>query len=336
MGVMVPEEKYFRNDMNLDMERQGPGASWLAQQVQSKLNSAQHVMGYTSLYYQVRNFQQRVAVTSAADKIMRNMAGLSSDLSAARAADIGLDPALYARIQRKYAQPVRVNQHTTRPPVVEFSNGSLHKTNFDKWEPQDVEDFVLALNRHVNQTVQKAMAGESSVLFHKDGIASLFFHMKTFSLLAVEKQVLRNVRLQDGEALGTFLAGLATASAAYTAKQAINGNTQNMTVDKIARGAIGYSNMTGWLPMWIDPVAGMLGLDALKINSYGGSRGQAGDILSTPAALSALNTTAHIPSIIGHAATDTLSNNDVRALQATPIIGKAYGINGLLNTLKTN
>lgn len=335
MGVMVPEEKYFRNDLNLDMERQGPGASWISQQVQSKLNDAQHLMGYTSLYYQVRNFQQRVAVTSAADKIMRNMAGLASDLSAARAADIGLDPALYARIQRKYVQPVAVNQHGTRPPIVEFQNGSLFKTNFDKWDPKDAEDFVLALNRHVNQTVQKAMAGESSVLFHKDGIASLFFHMKTFSLLAVEKQVLRNVRLQDGQAFGTFLAGLATAAAAYSAKQAINGNTQNLTLDKIARGAVGYSNMTGWLPMWVDPVAGMLGLDALKINSYGGSRGQPGDILSTPAALSALNTTAHIPAIAGHAVTGTLSNNDVRALQATPIIGKAYGITALLNSLKT-
>jgi hypothetical protein len=159
--------------------------------------------------------------------------------------------------------------------------------------------------------------------------------MKTFSLLAVEKQVLRNVRLQDGQAMGTFLAGLVTAAAAYTAKQAINGNTQNMTLDKIARGAIGYSNMTGWLPMWVDPVAGMVGLDALKINSYGGSRGQPGDILSTPAALSALNTTAHIPAIAGHAMTGTLSNNDVRALQATPIIGKAYGVTALLNSLKT-
>jgi hypothetical protein len=335
MGVMVPEEKYFRNDLNLDMERQGPGASWLSQEVTRKLNDAQHLMGYTSLYYQVRNFQQRVAVTSAADKIMRNMAGLANDLSAERAADIGLDPALYSRIQRKYAQPVAVNQHGKRPPVVEFVNGTLHKTNFDKWDPQDAEDFVLALNRHVNQTVQKAMAGESSVLFHKDGIASLFFHMKTFSLLAVEKQVLRNVRLQDGEALGTFLAGLTTAAAAYTAKQAINGNTQNLSLDKIARGAIGYSNMTGWLPMWVDPMAGMLGLEALKINEFGGSRGQAGDILSAPAALSAINGLAHLPAIAGHAVTGSLSNNDVRAMQTTPIIGKAYGVTALLNSLKT-
>jgi hypothetical protein len=333
MGVMVPEEKYFRNDQNLDMDRTGPSSSWFAQKMRSTLNSAQHIMGYTSLYNQVRNFQQRVAVTSAADKIMQNMAGLKNDLSASRAADIGLSPALYSRIQRLYVNP---SVGGRRAAVVEFKDGSLFKTNFHKWDPKDAEDFTLALNRHVNQVVQKAMAGESSVLFHKDGIASLFYHMKTFSLLAVEKQALRNVRLQDGEAFGTFFAGLATAAAAYTVKQAINGNTQNMTVDKIARGAIGYSNMTGWLPMWVDPVAGMLGLDGLKIDNFGGSRGQSGDILSTPASLSALNTMLHIPAIAGHAVTGKLSNNDVRALQATPIIGKAYGAMYLTDQLKTS
>jgi len=331
MGVMVPEEKWFRNDMNLDMDRAGPGSSWFAQKMQSTLNSAQHIQGYTSLYYQVRNFQQRVAVTAAADKIMQNMAGLKNDLSAARAADIGLDPALYARISRLYVNP---SVGGRRAAAVEFKDGSLYKANFHKWAPEDAEAFTLALNRHVNQVVQKAMAGESSILFHKDGIASLFFHMKTFSLLAVEKQVLRNVRIQDGEAAGVFFAGLVTAAAAYAVKQGINGNTQNLTIDKIARGAVGYSNMTGWMPMWADPITGMLGLDALKIGAFGGSRGQAGDILSTPASLSALNGMLHIPAVGGHALTGNLSNNDVRALQATPIIGKAYGVTALLNSLK--
>lgn len=322
MGTMVPEDRYFRNDMNLDMDRQGPASSWFEQKMRSTLNSAQHIQGYTSLFYQVRNFQQRVAVTSAADKIMRNMAGMANDLSVERAKDIGLDPALYARVQKYVTNG-----------TVQFKDGSLWKTNFDKWKPEDAEEFTLALNRHMNQVVQKAMAGESSVLFHQDGLASLFFHMKSFSLLALEKQLLRNVRLQDGEAVGTFFAGLATAAAAYSVKQAINANTQNLTLDKIARGAIGYSNMSGWLPMWTDPVAGMLGLDALKISSYG-SRGQAADILSPPAAFSALNSLLHIPAVAGHTATGNLSNNDVRALQATPIIGKAYGITAILNSLK--
>jgi hypothetical protein len=86
--------------------------------------------------------------------------------------------------------------------------------------------------------------------------------------------------------------------------------------------------------MWADPVTGMLGLDALKIGAFGGSRGQAGDILSTPASLSAVNSLMNIPAVAGHALTGNLSNNDVRALQATPIIGKAYGITYLLNQLK--
>ena len=331
MGVMVPEEKFFRNDMNLDMDRQGPGSSWLAQKVQSTLNNAQHIQGYTSLYYQVRNFQQRVAVTSAADKIMRNMAGLANDFSAARAADIGLDPALYARIQRLYVNP---SVGGRRAAAVEFRDGSLYKANFHKWKPEDAEDFTLALNRHVNQVVQKAMAGESNILFHQTGVASLFFQMKSFSLLAVEKQALRNVRLQDGQAAGTFLAGLATAAAAYAVKQGINGNTQNLTIDKIARGAISYSNMTGWLPMWSDPLAEVLGLEGLKFGYSGGSRGLPNSVISAPASLSAVNSLMNIPAVAGHALTGNLSNNDVRALQATPIIGKAYGITYLLNQLK--
>jgi hypothetical protein len=331
MGVLVPEEKLFRDDFNLEMDRAGPAQSELMQKFSHMLNQGQRVQGYASGFYAVRNFQQRVAVTSAADKIMQNMAGLAKDLSADRAADIGLDPKLYARIAKKYANPP-VGAKKRKTAIVEFKDGSLHKLNMDKWEPQDAEDFALALNRHVNQVVQRAMAGESSILFHKDGIASIFFHLKSFSLLAIEKQAGRNFKMADAEAASTFIAGLVTAAAAYTVKQGINGNTQNLSVGKIANGAFGLSNMTGWLPMWTDPVASMLGMDALKFNAY--SRGVDGNILSTPAALTTINRMANIPAIPMHALAGNLSNNDIRALQTTPIIGNAYGFTAMFNALK--
>ncbi|MGX9389620.1 hypothetical protein ACWX0O_01720 [Nitrobacteraceae bacterium UC4449_H16] len=331
MGVLVPEEKLFRDDFNLEMDRAGPVQSEFMQKMSTVLNHGQRLQGYTSGFYAVRNFQQRVAVTSAADKIMQNMAGLANDFSVERAADIGLDAKLYARLAKKYANPP-VGAKKRKTSIVEFKDGSLHKLNLDKWEPEDVEDFALSLNRHVNQVVQKAMAGESSILFHKDGVASLFFHLKAFPMLALEKQAGRNFKMADGEAAYTFLAGLATAAAAYGVKQAINGNTNNMTLDKLSRGAIGLSNMTGWLPMWSDPVASMLGMDALKFNTY--SRGIDGNVLSTPAALTTVNRMSNIPAIPVHAVTGNLSNNDVRALQATPIIGNAYGFTAMFNAMK--
>ncbi len=329
LGVLVPEEKLFRDDFNLEMDRAGPAQSEFMQKMSSVLNHGQRLQGYTSGYYAVRKFQQRVAVTSAADKIMQNMAGLANDMSAERAADIGLSSALYSRIQRMYAQPSATGR---RAAVIEFKDGVLHKLNLHKWAPQDADDFALALNRHVNQVVQKAMAGESNILFHKDGVASLFFHLKSFPMLALEKQAGRNFRMADTEASYVFLAGLVTAAAAYTAKQAINGNDKNMTLEKIAKGAFGYSNMTGWLPMWSDPLASMLGMDALKFNTY--NRGIDGNVFSTPPALTALNRMSNIPAIPMHALTGNLSNNDVRALQAWPIFGNAYGFTAAFNGMK--
>ncbi|KJC51082.1 hypothetical protein UP09_03280 [Bradyrhizobium sp. LTSP885] len=331
MHVLVPEEKLFRDDFNLDMDRHGPAQSDLMQKLSTVLNQGQRLQGYTSGFYAVRNFQQRIAVTSAADKIMQNMAGLAKDLTPERAADIGLDPKLYARIAKQYVNPP-VGAKKRKTAIVEFKDGMLHKLNLDKWDPKDAEDFALALNRHVNQVVQKAMAGESSILFHKDGVSSLFWHLKAFPMLALEKQAGRNFRLADTETAYTFLAGLATAATAYGVKQAINGRTENLSVDKLARGAIGLSNMTGWLPMWSDPVATMLGMDALKFNTY--SQGIDGNVLSTPAALTTVNKMANIAAIPGHALTGKFSNNDIRALQATPIIGNAYGFTAIFNALK--
>lgn len=321
MNVLVPEDRLFRDDLNLDMSVKGTAQSELAMQVNNVLSTGQRIQGYVSGFYQVRNFQQRVAVTSAADKIMTNMKGLRYDLTNVRAADIGLDDKTFASI-KKY-----VDNGT-----VEFKDGNLHKLNFDKWDPRTVEDFSLSLNRHVNQVVQKAMIGEGNILFHTDGIAAMFFHLKSFPLLALEKQTLRHLRIADNESLVTVFAGLATAATAYAAKQAISGNTQNLDSKKIALGAIGYSNMTGWLPMWSDPVMAMLGLNSMKFNSY--AQGIDNNVMGIPAALTTMNRMANIPGAIGHIATGNMSNNDIRALQTTPLIGNAYGISAILNSMK--
>lgn len=324
MDILVPEERLFRDDLNLEADRMGDATSYLAQRAQTLLDKGQRIQGYTSGYYAVRNFQQRVAVSSAADKIMTNMKGLATDLSAARAEDMGLDPKTWARI-KKYVDD----------GTVEFKDGSLHKLNFDKWDPDIVEDFALSLNRQVNMVVQKAMIGESNILFHRDGLAALFFHLKSFPLLALEKQLMRHVKHSDGEAMSTFLAGLATAAVAFSARQAINGREENLTAEKIARGAIGYSNMTGWLPMWSDPVMSMLGFDSLKFNTY--NQGIDGNVLSTPAALTTLNRMANIPGAVinGLSPFHDMSNNDIRSLQATPLIGNAYGFSAILNAMKS-
>lgn len=321
LNVMVAEERLFRDDFALEMDRTGMASNELMQRLDHMLNTGQRVQGYISGFYAARKFQQRVAVTSMADKLLTNMAGIANDLNMDRAADIGMDPATWASIKRY------VDNGT-----IEFKDGSLYKLNLNRWTNRAREDFAITLNRHTHQVVQKAMIGESNAWFHKDGIPAFMLHLKTFPMLAMQKQAYRNARIADTEAMYSFLTGLATAGAAYSVKQAINGNTHNLTPERIARGAFGLSNMTGWLPMWTDPLAGMLGMDSMKFNTY--SQGIDNNVVSNPVALPIMNRVLSVPGAIIDILTGQMDNSSVRALQATPLIGNAYGFSAIFNALK--
>ena len=160
--------------------------------------------------------------------------------------------------------------------------------------------------------------------------------------MALQKQLIRNMRIQDPAAVQTVLYGLMTAGLAYTAKQAINANTDRLNSVDIMKGAFSLSNMTGIIPMMSDPLAEMLGLRDLKFHNY--ARGVDAGIIGVPAAFPTLNRMAHIPGAIlnfdGYVegndprAPGVWSNSDIRAMQATPIIGNLYGFTAMFNAMK--
>lgn len=320
-NIFVPEERIYNAMYALEYDKGILADSVFMQNVDRLLNQGQRIQGFTSGFYNIRTLQQRIAITSGADKIMSGIAGKAEGYSAARLADIGIDPALTKKLE---------NYITSG--VVEFQEGRLKKLNLNDWAPEDVEAFSLTMNRMTNQLIQKAMIGESSLVFHKDGLASLFFHLKSFPMLAMHKQAERSMRLMDTESAMGFMAGMITASAAYTAKQVINGKGDDLDPVKIANGAFGLSNMTGWIPMWTDPVASMLGMDSLKFNQY--SRGIDSNVLSTPAALPTLNRMVNLPRAAIDAVDLSLDNSSVRSLQAMPIVGNAYGFTYIWNKMK--
>ncbi|QIG73206.1 putative internal virion protein [Rhizobium phage RHph_I40] len=319
MSILVPEERLFRDDLTHEFEKATTSNEYL-RGFDRLLNKAQRLQGYTSGFYQVRNFQQRIAVTSAADRLAKHFrdGGLISD---ERLRDMGFDQ----NMMQKFSDYIKNG-------TVEFdADGNLYKLNMSKWDPSDADQFAYTLNAQVNTLVQKAMAGESTMLFHKDGVASLFWHLKSFGMLALEKQALRQTRFMDKELAAQFAYGLGTAAAVYVTKQTINGRDDKLDPIDIAKGAFGQSNLTGWIPMWTDPLAGMLGLEDLRVGGY---QGMNETILSTPAALPTINRIANIPGLVTHAATGQLSTRDINALTATPIIGNAYGFAYIFNAMK--
>ena len=210
--------------------------------------------------------------------------------------DIGIDPAQFSR----YLDDA------------EFSpEGYLDRLNMERWDVTDADDFATALNRYAHQVVQKGLTGEDSQWWHQSW-GAIFSHLKTFPLMAMQKQA---------------------ASMAYTAKQVINAKGVP-EYSEMALGGFGMSNMTGWFPMMSDPIAAMLGMNDLRFNQYGRHSASTG-IIGTPAAIPTLNRMLHIPGAVSPVS--QMSRNDrIRALQAAPLVGNAFGFTAIWNSMKTN
>ncbi len=323
MGIFIPEENVWRPDMMFEIEK-AQSSSELMRNLDGVMNKGLRLQGYLSGFFQVRATQQKVAMTSATSKVFEGIRTGKNQFSAERLKDIGLDAANW----KKY-----VDNGT----VIFDKDGNLVSLQLNKWDYLDKEAYSASMTRVSNQLIQKAMIGESNVLFHKDGLAQLFWQFKSFPLLAMEKQFHRNMRMADASVLPMFMFGVVTAGLAFTAKQVINGNTQNLTASKIARGGINMSNLTGWMPMWIDPIAAVLGLESYNMSGYGSFGGPS--VLSMPAAFTTLDRVFRLPQSVAKVTGSTTglveySNEDIRNLQSASMIGQLYGANAALNMLK--
>ena len=313
------EESLFNGRLMYEMDKANSGE--LMQKLDSLLNKGLEIQGYLSGYHAVVGMQQRVAISSLTARIYGAFKTGKDGLSAQRMKDLGLDDTFMARTS-KFAQY--------------DADGNLVKLNMDQWDWQDVQLYQQIMSRGVNQLVQKAMAGEGNWAFSANGLAQLFMQFKSFPLLAVHKQFTRNMRMADTESINTFFFGLITAGAAYSARQVLNGNTENLTAEKIAKGALNYSNMAGWLPMFVDPVLNAAGAD---FDTSGYSSTGVGSVISLPASFGVMEKMIQLPFMpakLGLAATGNyeVKNSDIRVIQSLPILGNAYGINALLNSFK--
>ena len=316
MGKLGKEHLLERPDLMMDELRDSATSStefnnWL-DTFDSALGKGQRVQGLLSGFYAVKGIQQKIAATSMADKIAQRVRDGVDD---AELRDIGIDPEMV----KKYVDNGKI----------EFeADGTTSVLNLQDWDIQDAEDFVLSLHRHTNKVVQKAMAGEETMWMHKT-VGSMYLHLKTFPLLAMRKQFIRNGGVSTDAFVGTLMMGFATAAMFGAAKQVINGKGGDLSAEKVVTNALNMGNMTGWFPMLADPAAAILGYDISAYGRHGIDQG----IISTPPAIPTLNKMAHIVGAVNPVS--ELSNNErVRALQATPIVGNLYGFSAMFNAMK--
>jgi hypothetical protein len=309
-GEIGQEHWHFAPWLDLDDISDADKAGWM-HAVGKWSSVGSFIQGYTSAFNQVRSFQQRTTALGAVDKVLREVK---------RAAEAGEDigEALRARFEDMGLQADDINalEQLVNNGTVEFVTRGrstfVNRLNMDKWSPELAETFGSAIVRNMNQIVQKAMPGEESAwMFSHAG--SLMMHLKTFPLLAIQKQVVRNARFMDKEALATVLYGLATAAVASKIRDALDGKERDAL--DTAKQAFNYSNMTGFIPMIYDPVMTLLGMDEARINQYGPYNDW------TPPTIKMLNDTLRLPGAVANTVTGEADWHDKQALKAIPFAG---------------
>lgn len=314
-GNLGREWALHRPDLNLEYGRYDLNESMaLAAQLDEVIAKGLQVQSHLSLFNKAKELQTEIVLVSYTDKLMRKLrdnAFTQEDIN--RLLDIGFEPKYLQRIKAKYIDS----------GTVQFNEkGTCDRTNFAKWSGDDMAVFNIGMRRLVNQVIQKGEAGEGW-LWARSNVGKLLTQFKSFPMLAVQKQVARNLALNDSSTYFTAMYGLMTAAIAYSVRELINGRTDRLDAESIYKGAFGMSNLTGWLPMFTDPVASMLGMNDLMFDDYG-KYGSA-DILNVPA-ISVMQRLARVPGSVLNAVVPgrEFQKDDAMALSAVPLLGNTW------------
>lgn len=323
-NILAPvrgEERLFGTHYGLEELSGNAGAlQELGAIVDKALVEGRKIQGIVNGFHFIRQFQERNALRSMVYRFGEHFKG-ENPFSSERMYSLGFTNAkLEARIGKYFTDG-----------TVLYDGKQIQDFQFSKWKANDIDDFTSILQRHVGQVVQQINAGEGSTFFGNN-IGAILYHLKRFPLVAMQKQLLRNTRIMDAEAVAVISYSLATAGIVFSAKQLANGNTDRLNPRDIALGAMSMGNMTGWFPMLSDPIMSVLGQDNLRFSQYGPTGASTG-VFDVPPVFPTFNRMAHIPKAVVQVVTGNGTKSDVSALKATPIIGNAVGMSNVWNAM---
>lgn len=321
---IIGDHNIYRPELMQNETRMGSVNSELTRNLDSLLAKGMRTQGFVSGFYKVNQWMQRMAGNTLINRIGQMANGKSmSDL---RAKSLGFTPENESKILGYF-----------KDGTVEFRDGRVYDLHVDKWDFNTWQEFASIINRNSGQAVQKSFRGEDAWWMHKDTGAFLM-HLKSFTFTALHKQLIRNMRLADPESLATFLFGLGTAAAAYTAKQYTSGNQEKMDGEKLMKGMLNYSNITAPIVQFTDPVFGVLGIDSLQVGNFGNAFNGNNSLLATPPSFNAVNRVAKIPGAVARGVLPgvDMTTNDIYSLQAAPIVGNLYGMGYIANAMRDN
>ena len=319
---IIGDFNIYRPELMQNEMRNGVTTSELSRNLDSLLAKGMRTQGFISGFYKVNQWMQRMSGNTLINRVQQMANGRAMD--ELRMQSLGFTPKNTDRILKYF-----------RDGTVEMKDGRVYDLHVDKWNPADFQEFGAIINRASGQSVQKAFRGEDAWWMHKD-LGAFLMHLKSFTFTAVHKQLIRNMRIADSESLMTYLFGLGTAAAAYTARQYLSGNQEKMDGERLIKGMLNYSNITAPIVSFTDPVFGVLGMNTLQVGNYGNAYSGNNSLLSMPPSFNAVNRIAGIPAAVARGVTPGLNmtKQDIYALQATPLLGNLYGMGYIANAMR--
>lgn len=324
LGDIGEDHVHFAPHMELD-EVSGRERSQFIRTLQRLSRKGTWIQGYASLFNFVKGQEQKIAVMAMSDKVMR---ALNDSLeSTGGFGTSGVPPKLLERFRSDFGlgpEQLRQLENLIESGVIEFETRGnrqyVHRLNMHKWPVQLREEFASGVTRHMNQVVQHGLAGEVDP-WMSSSVGAVFTHLKTFPMLAFQKQAMRNLRHTDSQTLGTVMYGMATAYLMLSVRDALDGRESD--VEDRARRAFGYANVTGWVPMYADPVLTMLGLEDYRFSPYGKHT------TLTPPVITQVNRALRLPGAVHDKLTGQDDYYDRDSIRALPFYN-VYVLNNIL------
>lgn len=322
LGRIGKDEHHLVDHKNLDDMSDTDKADILGT-IQRHLSTASAVQNYLNLHNFVRGSQQRLAALVMSATLFRK-------LDTAMLAGKSLKDSEYSRLWSDFGldrADLDIMENMIHQGLIEFKTTSggykyVDRMNMDDWDPAFRDVFTSAMRRNINQVVQKSMAGEQDAWMHTV-VGSVLTHLKTFTLQAAQKQIVRNFRHMDAQAFAAVGMTFATAMVASYIRSGVTLNDREMSLGDHAKRAFTYGNLTGFVPMTYDPMMTILGLDDMRINKFG----RHSEIM--PPILSWANDVHRLPGALYDAATGQANYDDKRAIRTLPF-ANSYIIGDML------
>ncbi|KDD18693.1 hypothetical protein [Bordetella bronchiseptica] len=179
-----------------------------------------------------------------AEDLVGGIRGADGGMSARRMADAGLDGETVTRI---------------RAQLEKFEAGRKEGDGF-KWEDWDDQQaaskMVEAMHRITYQTFQRALVGEAAMWRSESALGSVIGQFHNFGLTSMEKQLGRNLAINDANTYTAMAVGMAWSSLLYYSRllagtagmsqsDAQEYMEKNLETGRLVTGTLTYFNMSG-------------------------------------------------------------------------------------------